>query len=285
MVAASTWADIDKDGDQDLLIANEWGPIELFINNKNVFTNETKKYGLSKHVGWWSSIEVTDIDNDGDLDIIAGNLGLNYKYKADFNKPFYMYIDDFDGNNIENIVLGYRQDNEIFPVRGRSCSSGQMPFIKEKFKDYNAFGGKSIVDIYGDKLKESLSYKATHFATSILKSTNGKFKFKPLENRVQLSSINKILIADFNNDTFKDILLLGNLFESEVETPRNDGNFGSLLQGNKNKEFDFILNEQSNLWAGGDIKDAAFIKVGTSKAILITRNNGKLSIIKINKIK
>jgi len=285
MITASTWADIDQDGDQDLFIANEWGPIELYVNQNGSFINQTEKYGLSEHVGWWSSIEVNDIDNDGDLDVIAGNLGLNYKYKADFEKPFYMYLNDFDGNNTEDIVLGYSQNDQVFPVRGRSCSSGQMPFIKEKFKNYNAFGSASVKDIYGDKLKESLSFKATHFATSILKNTNGKFEFNPLENRAQLSSVNKILIDDFNNDASKDILLLGNLFGSEVETPRNDGNYGFLLQGNQNKGFDFISNERSNLWAGGDVKDAAFIKVGASRAILIARNNGKLSIIKINKSK
>ena len=281
MVTAATWADIDKDGDQDLCIANEWGPIEIFINKEGYFINETKKYGLSEHIGWWSSIEVNDIDNDGDLDIIAGNLGLNYKYKASFEKPFYMYISDFDGNNTEDIVLGYSQNNEIFPLRGRSCSSAQMPFIKEKFKNYNSFGAASIQDIYGDKLKESLSYKATYFATSILKNNRGKFEFEPLENRAQLSSINKILIEDFNNDNTKDILLLGNLFESEVETPRNDSNFGTLLLRNKNNHFDFISNEHSNLWAGGDVKDAAFIKIGDSKAILIAKNNAKLSLILI----
>ncbi|TXD47872.1 VCBS repeat-containing protein [Polaribacter sp. IC073] len=283
MITASTWADIDKDGDQDLLIANEWGPIELYTNQRGSFTNETEKYGLLEHVGWWSSIEVNDIDNDGDLDVIAGNLGLNYKYKADFEKPFYMYLNDFDGNNTEDIVLGYSQNDQVFPVRGRSCSSAQMPFIQEKFKNYNEFGSASVKDIYGDKLKESLSYKATYFATSILKNTNGKFEFNPLENRAQLSSVNKILINDFNNDAVKDILLLGNLFGSEVETPRNDSNYGFLLQGNLNKEFEFISNQESNLWAGGDVKDAAFIKVGASKAILVARNNGELSLIKINK--
>lgn len=285
MVTASAWEDINKDGNLDLFIANEWGPIEVFVNQSGSFVNKSKEYGLSEHIGWWSSIEVNDIDNDGDLDVIAGNLGLNYKYKADFERPFYMYLNDFDGNNTEDIVLGYSQDSQIFPVRGRSCSSGQMPFIKEKFKNYNEFGSASVKDIYGDKLKESLSYKATYFATSILKNENGKFVFNALENRVQLSSINKILIGDYNNDSNKDILLLGNLFGSEVETPRNDGNYGALLQGNKNNAFDFISNEQSNLWAGGDVKDGAFIKVGTSNAILIARNNGKLSLIKINKTK
>ena len=282
MVTASTWADLDKDGDSDLLIANEWGPIEVFINESGVFENQSDKYGLSKHIGWWSSVEVNDIDLDGDLDIIAGNLGLNYKYKASFDKPFYMYINDFDGNKTDDIVLGYSQNNEIYPVRGRECSSDQMPFVKEKFKNYDDFGSSNIKDIYGKKLEESITYEATYFASAILRNEGNTFEFEAFENGAQLSSVNKILINDFNKDKTKDILLLGNLFGSEVETPRNDASHGTLLLGDGSNKYNLINNHEANLWASGDIKDAAFITIGTSKAILIVRNDDKLSILKIN---
>lgn len=282
MVTASTWADLDKDGDSDLLIANEWGPIEVFINESGKFKNKSEKYGLSKHIGWWSSLEVNDIDGDGDLDIIAGNLGLNYKYKASFEKPFYMYVNDFDGNKTDDIVLGYSQNDEIYPVRGRGCSSEQMPFVKEKFKNYDDFGSSNVKDIYGEKLKEGIAYEATYFASAILRNKGGKFEFEAFENGAQLSAVNKILIDDFNKDKTKDILLLGNLYGSEVETPRNDASYGTLLLGYGSNKYKLIDNHKANLWASGDIKDAAFITIGTSKAILIVRNDDKLSIIKIN---
>ncbi|WP_223551922.1 VCBS repeat-containing protein [Aestuariivivens sp. NBU2969] len=284
MVTSSTWADMDKDGDQDLLVANEWGTIELFINDSGTFSNKTKEYGLAEHIGWWSAIEVNDIDNDGDLDIIAGNLGQNYKYKASFEKPFYLYLNDFDGNNTDDIVLGYTQENEIYPVRGRQCSSQQMPFIKKKFKNYNEFGSANIRDIYGDELSKGITYEANDFASAILVNNNGKFTFQPFENRVQLSSVNKILVEDYNNDNQKDILLLGNLFGSEVETPRNDANYGFLLLGNNtsDKKFQFVSNSTANLWANGDVKDAAFITVRGKKAILIAKNNDVLSLLQIN---
>lgn len=281
MVTASTWADIDKDGDKDLLLASEWGTIEIFENDLGAFKNKSENYGLSKHVGWWSAIEVNDIDNDGDLDIIAGNLGLNYKYKATFEKPFYMYVNDFDDNNTDDIVLGYSQEDNVYPVRGRQCSSGQMPFVKEKFKTYNEYGAANIEQIYGDKLNGGNSYEATYFATALLRNDNGKFNFEAFENRAQLSSVNRILIDDVNNDNSKDILLFGNLYGSEVETPRNDSSYGALLQGSAKNEFKHIPNGNSNLWADGDVKDAALIKIGSSKGILIARNNGELSLLKI----
>ncbi|MCL6293910.1 VCBS repeat-containing protein [Jejuia spongiicola] len=282
MITALAWADIDQDGDSDLLLANEWGTIELFINGSGIFSNKSAEYGLSEHVGWWSSIEVSDIDNDNNLDIIAGNLGLNYKYKVSFDNPFYLYLNDFDDNNTDDIVLGYSQENKVYPVRGRQCSSQQMPFIKEKFKTYNDFGSADIKDIYGEKLSEGISYKATYFASAILKNKNGKFEFNAFENRAQLSSVNKILIDDFNNDSIKDILLLGNLYGSEVETPRNDANYGFFLKGNNANQFEFVSNAIANLWENGDVKDAAFITVGGTKSILIARNDDTLSLLKIN---
>jgi hypothetical protein len=279
MVTASVWADIDKDGDNDLIVANEWGPIELFENNLGTFKNESKKYGLSEHIGWWSSIAVNDIDNDGDLDIVAGNLGLNYKYKASFETPFYMYLNDFDANNTNDIVLAYSQENQVYPVRGRECTSQQMAFVKEKFKTYNAYGSASIKEIYGEKLTTGITYKSTYFASAVLINDNGKFIFNPFENKAQLSSVNKILIHDFNNDLKQDILLLGNLYGSEVETPRNDASYGTLLIGKGSNEFEIIPNYISNLWADGDVKDAVFINIGTKKAVLIAKNNNKLSLI------
>ena len=281
MVTASVWADIDKDGDSDLIVANEWGPIELFENNLGTFKNESKKYGLSEHVGWWSSIAINDIDNDGDLDIVAGNLGLNYKYKASFETPFYMYLNDFDANNTDDIVLAYSQEDTVYPVRGRSCASGQMPFVKEKFKTYNSYGSASVKDIYGEKLISGITYKSTYFASAVLTNENGKFVFNPFENKAQLSSVNKILIHDFNNDLKQDILLLGNLYGSEVETPRNDASYGTLLSGKGAKEFEITPNYISNLWADGDVKDAAFITIGIKKAFLIAKNNAKLTLILI----
>lgn len=282
MVTAAAWHDFNGDNYPDLLVANEWGPIELFINEKGVFKNKTKDYGLDKNIGWWSSLTLEDIDNDGDMDIIAGNLGLNYKYKASFEAPFYMYINDFDNNKKEDIVLGYQQDSTVYPVRGRQCSSEQMPFIKEKFKTYNEFGSASINEIYGDKLKQGISYEATDFSSSILHNQGGHFSFTPLPNRIQLSSVNKVFVDDYNKDKQKDILLLGNLYGSEVETPRNDASYGFLLLGTNSNDFEYLSNEDANLWAKGDIKDAAIINLANGKGILLARNNGELSLIRVN---
>ncbi len=281
MITSSTWADINKDGFKDLITTSEWGTVNIFINDKGNFKNETKKYGLDKNVGWWSSVEAVDVDKDGDLDLIAGNLGLNYKYKASFKTPFYLYLNDFDNNGTEDIVLGYSQENQVYPVRGRECSSGQMPFIKKKFKTYNDYGSANIDEIYGEKLEQGIKCKATDFATSLLLNEGGKFVFKPFENKVQLSSVNRILVGDLDNDSQGEIILLGNLHESEVETPRNDASYGVLLTYSDGK-YRVIPNHQTNLWAYGNVKDARFIKVNGKKAVLIANNDDKLQLLQID---
>ncbi|MCB0631646.1 MAG: VCBS repeat-containing protein, partial [Lewinella sp.] len=150
MVTDAIWVDIDQDQNPDLAIANEWGPIELFLNDGTSFRNATQDYHLDEHPGWWYSIATSDVDHDGDNDLLVGNLGLNYKYKASREAPFFMYVDDFDENNTNDIVLGYSQDEDVFPLRGKQCSSQQMPFIKEKFKTYDAFGKADLQDVFGD---------------------------------------------------------------------------------------------------------------------------------------
>lgn len=283
MVAASVWTDINKNGMLELIIANEWGPMEIFEYNGESFVDLTTDYNLSDQVGWWSSIQIADIDKDGDMDIIAGNLGKNYKYKASEDAPFYMYVNDFDQNGIDDIVLGYKQDTAIFPVRGRQCSSAQMPFIKKEFESYDAFGKADVQDIYGEKLKEAISYRANQFASSIFINENGTFEIKPLDVMAQLSSTNEILYTDFDQDGKDDLLLLGNLYSSEVETPRNDASYGTLLLGDNSGNFSFVPNDQINLWENGDVKGAQLIEIAGQQAVLIAKNNAPVRLLLINK--
>ena len=118
--------------------------------------------------GWWFSIEKGDFDNDGDLDFIAGNIGLNYKYKTTREKPFDIYFNDFDENGSNDIVLGYHNQGKHFPLRGFSCSSQQIPELKDKIKKYDVFASLELEDIYSpEKLKKSLYYKARHVCLAL----------------------------------------------------------------------------------------------------------------------
>ena len=133
MVTDAIWIDFDDDEQIDLVIAGEWMPITFYKNDKGSFVNATEQYGTGKTTGWWNKLAAVDVDSDGDLDLVAGNLGLNIKYKSSESEPFKLFVKDFDGNGSNDVYLGYYdRDGICYPVRGRECSSQQLPFVKEK---------------------------------------------------------------------------------------------------------------------------------------------------------
>ena len=225
-----------------------------------------------------------DFDKDGDQDFVLGNLGLNYKYQATENEPFSIYMKDFDRNNKEDIVLSYYESGTEYPVRGKGCSSQQIPVINYKFKDYQSFASASIEDVYTtEELKESLQFKVHSFASIYLENEgDGKFKQWPLDNLAQISSINAIVTDDFDNDGNIDLLVGGNLYGSEVETPRNDSSFGSLMVGNGKGSFNSKMPYESGLMVKGEIKAMEKLRLaGGQHGILFAKNNDYLQLMKI----
>lgn len=276
LVSCATWLDYNGDGKTDLLVSGEWMPIMLFENNGSEFVNKTEALGLDNYTGWWSSVISEDLDNDGDLDVVLGNNGLNYKYKASENEPFQVYAHDFDKNGKLDIVLGYFNDGTLFPVRGRQCSSEQIPSISTKFKTYTEFGNADLREVYGDELDNALHLTVNSFASVCLLNEDGKFIRKELPRLAQISSVNGIECADFNKDGIKDIILAGNLYASEVETTRNDASDGLVLIGKGDGEFKELNYASSGFSAGGDVKDVKILTRGKQKLILVTNNNSAM---------
>ncbi len=282
MVTDAIAIDIDHNGAKDLIVVGEWMPIRLFLNNNNTFKDASSSFGFDNTTGWWNTIEAGDFDKDGDLDLVVGNLGLNYKYKASQEKSFNIYSDDFDDNGSFDIVLGYYQGNNIYPLRGRQCSSDQMPFIKKKFPSYDAFGKASLAQVYGnEKLDGAIKYKAKTFASTYFENTGkNNFKAKPLPNWAQKTSVNAIVLEDFNNDDHLDMLLAGNLYNSEVETPRNDSGFGTLLFGDGKGAFRSEKLLKTGLYINGEVKNIAKLKISNNRsALLVAKNNDSLQCL------
>ncbi len=282
LVTASIWADFDKDGWDDLIVVGEWMPIKFFKNNKGIFENVSENYIKGNTSGWWFDIQKGDFDNDGDEDLIVGNLGKNYKYQAREKAPFKVYLNDFDGNDRSDIVLSYKKGETEFPVRGRQCSSQQMPAIKNKFKDYNSFASANLKQIYTpEMLDKSLSYEITSFASIYLENNNGTFTAKPLPQLAQLSSINKFVVDDINGDGNLDVVLAGNLYNSEAETPRNDASFGLYLEGNGKGEFTAKTMLESGLKIVGDVRGMNLLTRKGEKHILVAKNDDWTQLIKV----
>jgi len=284
LVTDAVWTDIDKDGWTDLMIVGEWMPITVFRNHEGSFENITKKIDLQDTNGWWFSIQQADFDKDGDMDFIIGNLGLNYKYKANEKETFDIYMNDFDKNKSNDIVLSYVEEGIEYPVRGRQCSSDQIPAIKKKFKNYDDFSTATLEDVYTKKdLKKSLHYKIKSFASIYLENRDGEFVQHKLPNLAQVSNINQIIVQDFNKDSNLDIVVAGNLYGSEVETPRNDAGIGLYLEGDGKGGFKSVEAYKSGLYIEGDTKDLAMIQIAGKEFILAAKNDDYLQFIRVEK--
>ncbi|WP_111708801.1 FG-GAP-like repeat-containing protein [Lutibacter citreus] len=287
LITSAIWDDFNNDGTLDLIIAGEWTPIRFFKNTNGSFKEKTEEFGFEKSTGWWYSLKKADLDGDGDNDYLAGNLGLNYKYKASEKVPFEVFANDFDENNSMDVVLSYKKEGTQLPLRGRECSSQQVHAIKVRFKTYEAYANADLQEIYGEQmLEKSLHYSANTFANYWIENKgDGIFKMHKLPQRAQLAAINKFEVFDYNGDEYPDILLAGNIYGSEVETPRGDASLGLVLTGTGNKVFNVVTPSESNLFVKGDVRGLAPIKINNNStdAYLFSINSEYLKLIQFNK--
>jgi len=283
MVTSASWFDYNLDGLIDFVVVGEWMPVTIFTQTSNGKFEKQILEGLKDSEGWYYSVETADMDDDGDEDIIVGNLGLNYKYKASVEEPFEVYSYDFDDNGSLDIVLSYYEHGVSFPVRGKSCSTQQIPSFSEKFKTFEQFGDSNLINIYGrESLDVALNLKSKTFASAYIENVgNGSFLVKPLPSLAQVSSINSILVKDYDLDGMKDLLIVGNLYPAEIETPRNDASTGLFLKGDGNGGFVPVSIVESGFFAPNDAKDMKFIKIGDKELVLVANNNDFLQAIEL----
>lgn len=282
MVTDAHWTDIDNDKDFDLIVTGEWMGIEVFENNKGKLKQSKAYHELSAATGWWNKLLIVDIDDDGDHDIVAGNLGLNSKFHASRDTPFEVYTSDFDQNGTEDVFLAKYYNGKQVPVRGKGCSSQQIPQLNSKIKSYNEFANKDLEGILGAGIKSALHYKALEFRSGIFINNNdSKFTFEPFVNEVQTSAINSMLYEDLDNDGFKDLLLAGNNHQTEVETTRLDAGVGIYLQGNREGAFKYVPNYKTGFFADKDVRNIIQIETSTGKHLIVINNNSAHDFFKI----
>ncbi len=270
--------DFNKDGWQDFIAVGEWTGIGIFQNNGGNFNLLPTEDTVLADKGWWFSINETDINKDGLPDYIVGNAGLNIKFKASKKKPFKIFANDFDDNGTPDIVLSKEYNGTYVPVRGRECSSQQMPFIKQKFTSYSEFANAKLVDIYGDKLNSSYENEVTEFKSVLLVNKgNGTFEKRYLPTLAQLSPILSTQFKDLNNDGFEDVVLAGNIYEMEVETPRLDALSGLVLLSNGKNGYTVLPRHKTGLYLEGNIKDIKWVQTKNGDILVSSSNNGPLS--------
>ena len=282
LVTDAQWTDIDGDKEIDLVLTGEWMGIEVFLNKNGTLVKTDKYKNLTEAVGWWNELLIADVDNDGDTDIVAGNLGLNYKFHASKEKPFEVFTSDFDYNGSADVILAKEYNGKQVPVRGKACMTQQLPHLKQKIASYNDFASRDLIGILGEEVKTALHYKATEFRSGIFKRTaDDTFIFEPFENSVQTSPINSILHWDFDGDGINDLVLAGNNHQSEVETTRSDAGFGMFLKGNAENSFEYTSHLDSGLFADRDVRAMSLVKQGNNRLLFVANNNDKHQLYKV----
>lgn len=278
LVTAADWLDYDQDGYVDLILGGEWMGIELFKNRGGKFDRVSDSVGLSNTQGWWSSIGVGDLDQDGDVDLVAGNLGLNAAYQTNKEEPLELHVADFDGDGrIDPIITHYLLGQRV-PMPYRNDLLSWILPLRKRFPDYSTYAKANWIDLFPEA---KATNRVVHTFTSFWfenKAGEGFVKHElPIE--AQMGPINAIVIEDFNGDQKPDLLLAGNNYAMETHSGRIDALSTHLYLRNPDGAFVPQRMEKSGLHFPGDTRSLMTLQnAKQQKVIIVGRNNDRMLV-------
>jgi hypothetical protein len=281
LITASKWIDVNNDDAPDLLIAGEWMPLKLFVNELGRLVDKSEAYGLKDTEGWYHSLAIGDFNKDGFLDFFAGNHGLNSRFKASLIEPVELHINDFDQNGtIDHITTRYDL-GKSFPLNLRQDIVSQMPSLKKKFLHFRDYQGKSIEELFTSKQRErSIVLKANTFESAIWLNTGKQsFEKKPLPLQMQFSPIYASLVQDFDQDGALDILAGGNLYRAKPETGIYDASYGLFLKGNGKGSFEALSSHNSGVLIRGEIRGLRSIPLKGKHLVIAGKNSDRVEFL------
>jgi len=284
MVKDAVWSHVDQDSLIDLVLVGEWMPITILIQQPDhTFTNSTKEYGLEDTHGWWNVISGSDLNKDGRMDYIVGNLGTNSRLRASKERPVRMVLGDFDRNGSSDHIMTYFNEDSEYVFSSRDQLIRQLPHLKKKFLHYSSYKNPTIDEILTAEEKSlSAVLHAEMFESIYLESNGDSFKIKVLPATAQFSTIEAILIEDFNEDGFLDVILGGNRTSVQTDQGVYDAGIGLVLLGKSNGELVSLDPMASGFIVRGLVRDIARVISGKDRKFIISRNNDTVLTFKVN---
>lgn len=280
MISALAAGDVDNDGDTDIVAVGEWMGVEIFKNRDGGFEREETE--LQSIHGMWTNVALNDLDDDGKLDILLSNHGVNSRLKASEQFPLKMYINDFDKNGKAEQILCYNNEAGEYGYHQRNDLLKQLPILNKQFPDFSSFAGKRVQEIFpGGILDSGIVLKIVELRSGIAwNNSNSNYEFSALPENAQLSTMYTSYISDINNDGIKDILLGGNQYRSKPELGIHDGSYSALLLGKGSRIFKFVAPNEGGVLIKGEIRKIIGIGTKEKERILIARNNDSPIILK-----
>ncbi|MBC7778338.1 MAG: VCBS repeat-containing protein, partial [Phycisphaerae bacterium] len=280
MVTDLSWVDLNGDGQKELVVVGEWMPVSVFQLKNGKLEDATEQLGFAKTNGLWNRLALADLDKDGDLDIVTGNLGLNTRFAASTDAPFRCYAKDFDNNGTLDPIVAYTEGGKIYPLLQKEVLVKQMPILKKKFLYSKDYAKATISDLWPQKdLDAALNLVCYQMETCWWENQGGKFVRRNLPIQTQVAPVQGIICEDFNGDGNLDILMAGNKYGFEVETNPCDSGNGILLLGDGKGNFAWLDNMLSGFWATREARDLALVRgAGGKRTVIVANNNSRLQV-------